>query len=165
MTVSLVLTDQAFDPEAELRIFAAAHPNAGAVASFTGRCRGWSGRTPVLALELDLYPGFTHSVIAVTLETLRATPGVDGLLVIHRHGRIEVGEAIVLVAVAGPHRRAAITVMDRTMDWLKVEAPFWKKEHRADGLLHWIEPTDRDRTDAARWNDSPPAADANRIIS
>ncbi len=58
-----------------------------------------------------------------------------------------------LVAVAGPHRRAAIAVMDQTMDWLKVEAPFWKNEHRADGV-HWIEPTPGDRTDAARWSSS-----------
>ncbi len=163
MTATLTLIDHAFDPETELRMFGIAHPHAGAVASFVGRCRARSGSTPVLALELDLYQGFSHAVIAAKLRALSATPGVDGLLVIHRHGRIEVGEAIVLVAVAGPHRRAAITVMDRTMDWLKVEAPFWKKEHRADGP-HWIEPTDRDRTDAARWDDSPPPADADRII-
>ena len=164
MTVTLTLVDHAFDPEAELRTFGIAHPDAGAVASFAGRCRARSGSTPVLALELDLYPGFTHRIIAGKLQALGATPGVEGLLVIHRHGRIEAGEAIVLVAVAGPHRRAVLTLLDRTMDWLKVEAPFWKKEHRADGP-HWIEPTDRDRTDAARWNDSPPPTDADRIIS
>lgn len=164
MTVTLALTDRAFDPEAELRMFGMAHPDTGALAGFVGRCRARSGSTPVLALELDLYPGFTHPVIAGKLRALGATPGVDGLLVIHRHGRIEVGEAIVLVAVAGPHRRAVLTVMDRTMDWLKVEAPFWKKEHRTDGA-HWIEPTDRDRADAARWGDGPPTADADRTLS
>lgn len=163
MTFTLALIDHAFDPETELRTFGITHPDAGAVASFVGRCRARSGSTPVLALELDLYPGFSHTVIAAKLRVLGATPGVDGLLVVHRHGRIEAGEAIVLVAVAGPHRRAAITVMDRTMDWLKVEAPFWKKEHRADGA-HWIEPTDRDRTDAARWSDVQPPTDADRII-
>ena len=163
MTVTLTLVDHAFDPEAELRTFGIAHPDAGAVASFAGRCRARSGSTPVLALELDLYPGFTHRIIAEKLQALGATPGVEGLLVIHRHGRIEVGEAIVLVAVAGPHRRAVLTVLDRTMDWLKVEAPYWKKEHRADGA-HWIEPTDRDRTDAARWSGIEPPADADRSI-
>lgn len=163
MTVTLTLTDQAFDPEAELRAFSMGHPDAGAVASFVGRCRARSGSTPVLALELDLYPGFTDTVIAGKLLALSATPGVDGLLVIHRHGRIKAGEAIVLVAVAGPHRRAVLTMMDRTMDWLKVDAPFWKKEHRTDGA-HWIEPTDRDRTDAARWSDIQPPADTDRII-
>jgi molybdopterin synthase catalytic subunit len=164
MTVTLALTDQAFDPEAELRAFGIMHPDAGAVASFVGRCRERSGSTPVLALELHLYPGFSHTVIDAKLQALGATPGVEGLLVIHRHGRIEAGEAIVLVAVAGPHRRAAITVMDRTMDWLKVEAPFWKKEHRTDGA-HWIEPTDRDRTDAGRWHETQPPVDPERIIS
>ena len=163
MTVSLILTDQVFDPEAALRTFGDARPDAGAVASFTGRCRAWAGSMPVLALELDLYAGFTDRVIAEKLRALGATPGVDGLLVIHRHGRIEVGEAIVLVAVAGPHRRAVLTVLDRTMDWLKVEAPYWKKEQRADGA-HWIEPTDRDRTDAARWSGIEPPADADRSI-
>ena len=163
MTVSLILTDQVFDPEAALRTFGDTRPDAGAVASFTGRCRAWAGSMPVLALELDLYPGFTHRVIAGKVLALSATPGVDGILVIHRHGRIEIGEAIVLVAVAGPHRRAVLTVLDRTMDWLKVEAPFWKKEHRADGA-HWIEPTERDRTDAARWSDIQPRADTDRII-
>lgn len=163
MTVALTLIDQAFDPEAELRTFSLAHPDAGAVASFVGRCRPGSANAPVLALELDIYPGFTHLVIAEKLKALGTTPGVGGLLVIHRHGWIEAGEAIVLVAVSGPHRRAVLTVLDRTMDWLKVEAPFWKKEHRADGS-HWIEPTDRDRTDAARWSDIPPDTDADRII-
>jgi molybdopterin synthase catalytic subunit len=163
VTVTLILTDQAFDAEAELRAFNMAHADAGAVASFVGRCRAASGNTLVLALELDLYPGFTHSTIAEKMRTLSATPGVDGILVVHRHGRIDVGEAIVLLAVAGPHRRAAITVMDRTMDWLKVDAPFWKKEHRTDGA-HWIEPTDRDRTDAARWGETPVPADPDRII-
>jgi molybdopterin synthase catalytic subunit len=163
VTVTLVLTDQAFDAESELRVFSMAHPDAGAVASFVGRCRARSGDTAVLALELDVYPGFTHSVISEKLRTLGSTSGVDGILVVHRHGRIDVGEAIVLVAVAGPHRRAAITVMDRAMDWLKVEAPFWKKEHRTDGA-HWIEPTDRDRTDAARWHETQPPVDPERII-
>lgn len=164
MTVTLVLTDQVFDAETELRAFSMAHPDAGAVTSFVGRCRARSGDTAVLALELDIYPGFTRTVISEKLRTLGSTPGVDGILVVHRHGRIGVGEAIVLVAVAGPHRRAAITVMDRTMDWLKVEAPFWKKEHRTDGA-HWIEPTDRDRTDAIRWPEISPPVDPDRMIS
>jgi molybdopterin synthase catalytic subunit len=164
MTATLTLIDQAFDPEAELRAFSLAHPDAGAVASFVGRCRPGSANAPVLALELDLYPGFTHLVITQKLKALGATPGVEGLLVIHRHGWIRAGEAIVLVAVAGPHRRAVLTVLDQTMDWLKVEAPFWKKEHRSDGH-HWIEPTERDRTDAARWIDIPTPTEANRIIS
>lgn len=164
MTVTLTLIDEAFDPEAELRTFSLAHPDAGAVASFVGRCRPGSANAPVLALELDLYQGFTHLVIAEKLEALRATPGVGGLLVIHRHGRIGAGEAIVLVAVSGPHRRAVLIVLDRTMDWLKVHAPFWKKEHRADGH-HWIEPTARDRTDAARWIDIPTPTEADGIIS
>ena len=163
MTVALILTDETFAAEIELKRFGDAHPDAGAVASFAGRCRPRLGGVEILALELDLYPGFTHRVITEKLHTLAATPGVDGLLVIHRHGRIAAGEAIVLVAVAGPHRRAVLTVLDQTMDWLKVEAPFWKKEHRADGA-HWIEPTDDDRTDAARWCDIPPPPDADRII-
>ena len=96
MTVTLILTDQAFEAEAELRTFGIAHPDAGAVASFVGRCRARSGSTPVLALELDLYPGFSDTVIGAKLQTLSAAPDVDGLLVIHRHGRIEVGEAMAL---------------------------------------------------------------------
>lgn len=154
----LILTDRPIDPEAYLRAFRSAHVTAGALANFVGLCRANSQAGPVLALELEVYPGFTDRIVAEKLQALEASPGIDGLSVVHRHGSILPGEVIVVVAVAGPHRRAAIALMDQTMDWLKVEAPFWKREVTADGA-QWIEPSAADRADAARWPESGAPSD------
>ena len=77
------------------------------------------------------------------------------LAVVHRVGRVAVGEAVVFVAAAAAHRRAAFEGCDRMMDFLKSRAPFWKKEHAVAGA-RWIAPRPRDYEDAARW-DAPPA--------
>jgi molybdopterin synthase catalytic subunit len=76
---------------------------------------------------------------------------LQDLLIVHRVGDIAPGEAIVFVATAAAHRREAFEAADHLMDYLKSRAPFWKKEHGPDGA-RWIEPTERDRSDAARWD-------------
>jgi molybdopterin synthase catalytic subunit len=148
--MQLVLTDRQINPEAEMQAFRIAHPQVGAIASFVGLCRGSSSTGAVLALELETYPGFTERVITDRLRALADRPGICGLLVVHRFGRCEPGDAIVVVAAASPHRRAALALVDETMDWLKVEAPFWKREETMDGT-RWIEPTAQDHADASRW--------------
>ena len=70
------------------------------------------------------------------------------------------GEQIVLVAVTSAHRGQAFAACEFLMDFLKTQAPFWKKEHRTDGV-HWIEPTDRDRTDATRWREVPAPSESH----
>jgi molybdopterin synthase catalytic subunit len=143
------LTDQPFEPGAELSAFCAGRFETGAVASFVGIARGEAGAA--VALELEAYPGFTEARIAeFTAEAVRRFSLQDAL-VIHRHGKMAPGDAIVMVAVASSHRRAAFEACDYLMDYLKSRAPFWKKEHGPEGT-RWVEPTVRDLEDLARWD-------------
>ena len=137
-----------FDPGALLTAFTAGRSETGAVASFTGIARAEAGATTTL--ELEAYPGFTDAEIARIGAAAAGRWGLHDWLVVHRTGPIAPGEPIVFVATAASHRREAFEACDHLMDYLKSRAPFWKKEHGPDGE-RWIEPTDRDRTDALRW--------------
>ena len=140
-----------FDPQAELSAFTARQSGAGAVVSFLGLCRDNGGR--VTALVLDHFPGFTESEIERLVADTRQRFAVQDLYVVHRAGRVLPGEAIVLVAAAAAHRRAAFEAVDRLMDYLKTEAPFWKKEEGPNGG-DWIEPRGEDHADKTRWTDN-----------
>jgi molybdopterin synthase catalytic subunit len=140
-----------FDPHDETADFAAGHTEAGALASFVGSVRGASGEGQVRALLLEHYPGFTEKQIAAMERDARERFDVIDTLVVHRHGRMEPGEAIVLVAALSKHRREALQCVDYLMDRLKTEAPFWKKEVGPDGES-WIEPRVDDIAARERWN-------------
>jgi molybdopterin synthase catalytic subunit len=142
------LVSQPFDPGEALAEFCRGRCETGAVASFTGLARAEAGQTTLL--ELEAYPGFTEKEIARHEATARERFGLQDTLILHRTGAIPPGEAIVFVATAAAHRRAAFEACDFLMDYLKSRAPFWKKETGPDGA-RWIEPTDRDRDDLARW--------------
>lgn len=146
--MSVLLQEGVFDPGALLSAFCAGRVETGAVASFTGIARAEQGRA--LALELEAYPGFTEAEIARIGAAAADRFGLQHWLVVHRVGRILAGEPVVFVATASTHRREAFEACDLLMDYLKSRAPFWKKEHGPDGA-RWIEPTERDRTDAQRW--------------
>lgn len=145
----ILLADGPFEPGEILTAFCADRDETGAVASFTGLARAERGQA--LALELEAYPGFTDTAIADFAEQAKARFGLQDYRIVHRVGRVAPGEAIVFVATAAAHRRAAFEACDFLMDYLKSRAPFWKKEHGPDGG-RWIEPTARDRTDAQRWD-------------
>jgi molybdopterin synthase catalytic subunit len=147
------LQTEPFDPGALLSAFCRGREETGAVVSFTGLARAGSGA--VTGLELEAYPGFTDAEIERMAEAARARFSLHDVLIVHRIGAIAPGEVIVFVAAAAGHRREAFEAADQLMDYLKSRAPFWKKEHGPDGE-RWIEPTDQDRADAARW-DKPPA--------
>jgi molybdopterin synthase catalytic subunit len=138
-----------FDPGALLTAFAQGRDATGAVVSFTGIARGEAGA--VTALELEAYPGFTDAEIGRMAEAASARFSLHDVLIVHRTGAIAPGEAIVFVAAAAAHRREAFEAADQLMDYLKTRAPFWKKEHGPAGA-RWVEPTDRDRADAERWD-------------
>ena len=146
MTVRLAT--EPFDPGAELGRFCAGRTESGAVASFVGIARGEGGQAT--ALELEAYPGFTEAEIGRMVETATERWSLHDALVIHRYGSIAPGEPIVMVATASAHRREAFEACDFLMDYLKSKAPFWKKEHGADGA-RWIEPTAQDHADRERW--------------
>jgi molybdopterin synthase catalytic subunit len=143
------LQTEPFEPGALLAAFCADRSETGAVVSFTGLAR--AGQGEVHRLELEAYPGFTEAEIGRIAEVARTRFALHDLVIIHRIGVIAPGEAIVFVATAAAHRRAAFEAADHLMDYLKSRAPFWKKEHGPDGA-RWIEPTEQDLTDAARWD-------------
>ena len=142
------------DPGALRGGFCRGRRDTGAVVSFTGLVRGEG--EGVDALELEAYLGLTEVEIARTAEAACARFGLQDVLVVHRVGRMAPGEAIVFVAAASRHRRAAVEAADYLMDYLKSRAPFWKKSHGVGGP-RWIEPTARDHEDAARWDMASPA--------
>ena len=145
----VLIQPEPFDPGALLTAFTQGRRESGAVASFTGLARSDQGSTDIL--ELEAYEGFTEVAIVEMAQAAAERFHLHDVLVLHRVGPIAPGEAIVFVATAAAHRRAAFEACDQLMDYLKSRAPFWKKEHGPDGE-RWIEPTARDRTDAERWD-------------
>ena len=148
------LTFDPFDPGALLSAFCRGRQEVGAVASFTGLARAEGGEAA--ALELEAYPGFTEREIGKTADHARVRFGLEDVEILHRVGRIAPGDAIVFVAAAARHRRAAFEACDFLMDYLKSRAPFWKKEHGPDGA-RWIAPTAQDHADLNRWEKDSPA--------
>ena len=139
------LQTEAFEPGALLTRFCRGRGETGAVVSFTGLARGGGGATQWL--ELEAYPGLTDVEIGRIAEAARVRFDLQDVLIVHRVGVITPGEAIVFVATASAHRRAAFEAADHLMDYLKSRAPFWKKEIGPDGA-RWIEPTAQDLRDA-----------------
>jgi molybdopterin synthase catalytic subunit len=139
-----------FDPAAEIAALSAGRADIGAVVSFTGLCRDEGGR--LKALELEHYPGMAEAEIVRVAEEASARWPLAGLVAIHRHGLIAPGGQIVLVIAASAHRRAAFEAAEFLMDYLKTRAPFWKREHLADGTTGgWVEAKDADDVAAQRW--------------
>ena len=144
------IQSEPFDPGAELAAFAARSGGAGAIAAFTGLVRPHSDGAEVATIELDHYPALTAKAVAAIGDEARARFGLADLVIVHRHGALEPGAPIVFVAAAAEHRRAAFDAVDYMMDRLKTEAPFWKRELGPEGA-RWIEASDQDREDRARW--------------
>ena len=144
-----------FDVAAEITRLTQGRADIGAVVSFQGLCRDEQGQ--LSALELEHYPGMAEAEIGrIAAEAIARWP-LQGLTVIHRHGKIAPGENIVLVVAASAHRQAAFEAANFLMDFLKSRAPFWKKEHRLDGTDGgWVEAKDADDQAAERWTQSPP---------
>jgi len=142
--IRVTITDKPFQAETEAANFAAARNEAcGAVVTFIGYCRASSAAGEVQCLELDHYPGFTEAEVTRLTHAVAGRHVIAHALVIHRVGAIAPGEPIVLVAVSSVHRAAAFAAAEELMDRLKTDAPFWKREHGADGN-RWIEPTAED---------------------
>jgi molybdopterin synthase catalytic subunit len=151
MTPVVRIQREDFDLGAEVAALARGDANIGAVVSFTGLCRDESGR--LAALELEHYPGMAEAEIARVAAEAAARWPLSGLLAIHRFGLIRPGEQIVLVIAASSHRREAFEAADFLMDYLKTRAPFWKREHLADGSIGgWVEAKADDDKAAERWS-------------
>lgn len=153
MNATIRIQREPFDLAAETRALASGRMDIGAVVSFSGVCRSDDGA--LAALELEHYPGMAEEELARVVAEAEARWPLKGATVLHRYGKIAPGEDIVLVLTASEHRRAAFEAAEFLMDYLKTRAPFWKKEHRADGSVgDWVAAKDEDDAAAARWSDS-----------
>lgn len=140
------VTHDVFDSAAEL--VPLAKLGGGAVASFTGIGRDDGG---VAAIELEHYPAMTEASLNALVDEAVARWSLLGAVLIHRVGIINVGEPIVLVGTAASHRAEALEACAFLIDRLKTDAPFWKKEHRADGSAQWVDVKASDGDRANKW--------------
>jgi Molybdopterin converting factor, large subunit len=140
-----------FDPGVELARLTAGRTDIGGVCLFVGLVRDIVGDQSLTALTLDHYPGMTERQLARIEASARDRWPLADTLIIHRYGRLTPGERIVLVAATSAHREAAFEACRFLIDWLKTEAPFWKREETTAGG-HWVEATDDDEARARRWD-------------
>ncbi|WP_119459154.1 molybdopterin synthase catalytic subunit [Rhodospirillaceae bacterium SYSU D60014] len=143
-----------FDIGAEFARLTADNRNIGGLASFVGLVRDMApsrtGNAPIGAMTLEHYPGMTEKKLAeIEAEANRRWP-LEASLIIHRYGRLEPGDRIVLVATASAHRQAALESCQFLIDWLKTKAPFWKLEETPSGG-QWVDARDSDDAAAKRW--------------
>ena len=148
------LQREPFDTAAETAALARGRTDIGAVVAFTGICRGAEDGAPIAALTLEHYPGMAEAEIARHVEEAKARWSLMGATVIHRHGRIEPGEGIVLVLTVSSHRQDAFAAAEFLMDFLKTRAPFWKQVEAAGGS-NWVEAKQSDDSAAERWQAKP----------
>ena len=141
-------------PSAELAAFSAEGARRGGQLHRAGRGEAEDGAQGGADSSLDHHPRLTEQSLH-DIAASAARFGVDAVRIVHRCGAIAPGEAIVFVAAAARHRRAAFEAVDCLMDALKTDAVFWKREDGVDGA-RWIEPTEADRADRARWSDRCP---------
>ncbi len=122
----------------------------GAVVSFTGLVRDFGEASAVTAMTLEHYPGMTERALEKIAAEAKQRWDIIDLVMIHRVGYLEAGDNIVLVMVASSHRLDAFQAAMFLMDYLKTQAPFWKKEHLENGDV-WVSAKDSDEEAAARW--------------
>jgi molybdopterin synthase catalytic subunit len=153
VTATIRIQQADFDVAQEIAALSNGRTDVGAVVTFSGICRGSENGEPIAALALEHYPGMAEAEIGRHADEALARWPLQGLTIIHRFGRIAPGENIVLVVTASSHRQAAFEAAEFLMDYLKTNAPFWKREESAKGTS-WIEARDHDDAATARWTKS-----------
>jgi molybdopterin synthase catalytic subunit len=145
---SIRVQRQDFDIAEEVAALTQGRADIGAVVTFSGLCRAEEGS--LAALEIEHYPGMAEAEIGRVVGQAQARWPLDGVTVVHRHGRIRPGEQIVLVVTASKHRRAAFEAAEFLMDYLKAGAPFWKKQQLLSGEFgDWVEAIETEIDDQA----------------
>jgi molybdopterin synthase catalytic subunit len=147
ITPTVRVQEQDFDTAREIAELSRGRTDIGAVVSFSGLCRADDG---LAALTLEHYPDMAEAEIRRHADEALARWPLQGLTIIHRYGRITPGENIVLVVAASSHRQAAFEAAEFLMDYLKTNAPFWKREESTEGAS-WVDAKSRDDDAAARW--------------
>ncbi len=141
---------QDFDLSAEVARLRTGDAGVGAVASFVGTVRERSDGQTVHSMELEHYPGMTEAAIESMIDQALVRFDIRAARVVHRVGTLQAGEQIVLVAVSSAHRGQAFQACEFLMDYLKTQAPFWKKETTPEGA-HWVDARVADDQALARW--------------
>ena len=139
-----------FDAGIEVNAMRLSHANIGAVAAFVGQVRDLNDGDQVSGLELEHYPEMTEKSLAAIIEQAKKRWEVIDALIVHRIGKLKPFDQIVLVLVASSHRKEAFAACEFIMDYLKTEAPFWKKEQTPAGS-RWVEAKASDDEAKKRW--------------
>ena len=150
MAARVTIQTADFDLGAEVAALRAQDHGVGAVASFVGTVRSGNDGTPVSAMELEHYPGMTEQAISAMIDDAMTRFDIRAVRVIHRVGTLQPQDQIVLVAVTSAHRADAFQACEFLMDYLKTQAPFWKKESTPDGE-RWVDARVADDAALARW--------------
>ncbi|MCQ4143280.1 MULTISPECIES: molybdenum cofactor biosynthesis protein MoaE [Vogesella] len=153
MYCDITVQTAAFDLGAEELALRAHAGDAGALVAFQGMVRAHDEAVPLAALFLEHYPGVTEAEIRRIAEQAAARWPVSACRVIHRVGALAPGEPIVLVLIAAGHRAGAFAAAEYLMDYLKTQAPFWKREDFVDGSSRWVEAKASDDAACGRWHD------------
>jgi molybdopterin synthase catalytic subunit len=148
MTIRVQVED--FDVGAEISQLRMARKDVGAVVSFVGQVRDVNEGDAVSQLTLEHYPGMTEKSLSGIIEQAKKRWDIFDALIIHRVGTLQPTEQIVLVAVSGAHRGEAFKACEFVMDYLKTEAPFWKKEATLSGE-RWVDAKETDDLARERW--------------
>lgn len=144
-----------FDLAQEIAALRLSNPKIGAVVSFLGSVRDMNDGAQVSEMELEHYPGMTEKALENIVAKAKARWDVIDALVIHRVGPLKPLDQIVLVAVASPHRGEAFAACEFIIDYLKTEAPFWKKEQTPQGA-RWVDARVTDDVALKKWEDRAP---------
>ncbi len=148
MTIRVQQED--FDLGAELLALREGNPKIGAIASFLGLVRDINEGDAVAGMSLEHYPGMTEKALERIVEQAKTRWNIFDALVIHRVGDLKPTDQIVMVAVTGAHRGEAFAACEFIMDYLKTEAPFWKREQTPSGA-RWVDARESDDQAKARW--------------
>jgi molybdopterin synthase catalytic subunit len=150
MSGTVRLQREKFDAAVEVAKLTRGRTDVGAVVTFSGICRGDENGKPIAALTLEHYPEMAEAEIVRHVQEAESRWSLLGVTAIHRYGRIEPGEDIVLVVTASSHRQDAFAAAEFLMDYLKTRAPFWKRVEAA-GTATWVEAKSSDDSAADRW--------------
>ncbi len=140
-----------FDTARELNALKDGNTNIGGTACFVGTVRELSGGKAVSTMTLEHYPGMTETALADIERQAHERWPLEASLIVHRYGRLDPGDDIVLVIAAAAHRQDAFDACQFLMDWLKTKAPFWKLES-GNGGEEWVEARDSDDHATERWS-------------
>lgn len=149
--MSITIQEADFDLSAELEMLRKQSPETGALVSFVGLVRDFSDGAKIESIYLEHYPGMCEKALQKIIDEANQRWSLLGVRVIHRVGQLQPCEQIVLVATSSVHRTDAFAACEFIIDYLKTDAPFWKREQTAHGS-HWLETKETDEQRMQRWN-------------